>query len=154
MPKWELIEDGCHFATIEADTLEQACERARATYDGDSLQPLESTVWCKVHVVRADDGDDSDDPLSDTIRITVDPTEPPCAEGRRKHRWHAPHSVVGGIEENPGVWGHGGGVTIHEVCKHCGCHRHTDTWAQDPEDGSQGHTSIRYEQADPCEGGW
>lgn len=51
---------------------------------------------------------------------------------------------MGGIVENPGVVGHGGGIKQCEYCSRCGCRRDTNTWAQDPEDGSQGHTVIGY----------
>ena len=56
----------------------------------------------------------------------------------------APYDVVGGCVENPGVWGHGGGVVYHEVCAHCGALKTVDTWAQNPENGVQGLTSVRY----------
>jgi hypothetical protein len=36
-------------------------------------------------------------------------------------------------------------VIIHEVCVACGLKKITDTWAQNPEDGTQGLTSVRYE---------
>src|SRR5690606_20836104 len=37
------------------------------------------------------------------------------------HRWGSPHELVGGIKENPGVWG-GPGCSIRStsVCLHCG----------------------------------
>ena len=43
------------------------------------------------------------------------------------HTWKAPHRLVGGLEENPGVWS-GGGVrfTFVKVCR-CGAWRRTDT---------------------------
>lgn len=44
-----------------------------------------------------------------------------------KHEWQSPQ-WLGGVKENPGVWGHGGGVIVHEVCE-CGARKITDTWA-------------------------
>lgn len=76
--------------------------------------------------------------------VAVAPKEPDCVS-RHGHVWASPHELVGGIEENPGVWGHGGGVIIHEACLQCGCARITNTWAQDPTDGTEGLTSVRYE---------
>jgi hypothetical protein len=61
------------------------------------------------------------------------------------HDWQSPHALVGGLKENPGVRGHGGGVVIHEVCVHCGTLRVTDTWAQNPSTGEEGLESVRYE---------
>lgn len=52
---------------------------------------------------------------------------PPCDYGYQRHRWRAPYSIVGGIKENPGVWGKGAGVSMTEVCEHCGCFRTLDT---------------------------
>lgn len=82
-------------------------------------------------------------------KLTLHPDAPRCTDGKRDtHDWQAPHAIVGGIEENPGVWGHGGGVTITEVCMRCGCGRHTDTWAQDPSTAEQGLESVRYEEGE------
>ena len=50
------------------------------------------------------------------------------------------------MAEDPGVHGHGGGVLITEVCRHCGCKRTTDTWAQNPETGVDGLRSVSYEE--------
>lgn len=94
------------------------------------------TAWVDVRIV-------SETGHEETITVTIDPEEPECAGGH-EHEWQSPIGIVGGIAENPGVWGHAGGVTIHEVCPHCGAHRHTDTWAQRPDTGEQGLTSISY----------
>lgn len=78
--------------------------------------------------------------------VNLDPPEPECAGD--EHEWRSPLSVVGGIESNPGVWAHGGGVLIREVCRHCGRYRETDTWAQCPTTGAQGLRSVTYKDAD------
>lgn len=69
---------------------------------------------------------------SHTVEIL--PEEPICEKGK-EHNWESPYEIVGGLKENPGVWGHGGGVIIHEVCSNCGIHRHIDTWADDGRGG-------------------
>jgi hypothetical protein len=56
----------------------------------------------------------------------------------------SPYAVLGGLRENPGVQGHGGGVTIHRVCAHCGCLRIYDSWAQRRDTGEQGLASTSY----------
>lgn len=76
------------------------------------------------------------------VEVSLEPQEPRCTED--EHDWQAPIEIVGGIKENPGVWGHGGGVIIRECCMHCGCAKVTDTWAQD-NCGRQGLTSVEYE---------
>lgn len=77
-------------------------------------------------------------------KLAVDPNEPKCVEHDTAHEWEAPHAVVGGMKSNPGVQGKGGGITYVEVCSLCALTCHTDTWAQDPEDGEEGLRSIRY----------
>ena len=77
----------------------------------------------------------------ETGSVEIQPTEPDCCDG--EHEWESPISLVGGIEENPGVWGHGGGVVIEQVCRKCGCGKTTDTWAQSCH-GEQGLHAVSY----------
>lgn len=79
----------------------------------------------------------------DSHKVAIEPAEPACSHGEG-HDWQSPVEIVGGIDENPGVRGSGGGVIIDECCMHCGCQRQTDTWAQDRTDGEQGLTSVTY----------
>lgn len=131
---------------IEADS---PAEAAQEYVDGgDWGDTDESTRWVTVAVAEEPDGDDAQD-----VRVTLEPTEPECAEGE-SHDWRAPYAVLGGLEENPGVWGNGGGVILRRVCRHCGTYRVTDTWAQDPETGEQGLTSVSYEEADDDSLAW
>lgn len=124
-------------ATIEscpADLRDDVRDHWSQGYDD-----VRETFWVRV-CVECDDGTD------EIVTVTVDPDEPDepsCSHGG--HDWRAPHEIVGGLEENPGVRGHGAGVIMTRVCVNCGCGRHTDTWAQNREDGTQGHTSVRYE---------
>lgn len=78
----------------------------------------------------------------ETHTIPVDPIEPKCLEG--EHDWQSPYSIVGGRKENPGVFGHAGGVFINEVCMKCGCGKQTDTYATNPANGEQGLRSVTY----------
>lgn len=84
------------------------------------------------------------------VRQAIHPKEPECSDADG-HVWDNPFQVVGGVVENPGVWGHGGGAYIHECCMNCGCGRVTDTWATDMEDGTEGHTSIQYKPGEYSE---
>lgn len=46
---------------------------------------------------------------------------PRCIYGRSRHKWSNNWELVGGIKENPGVWGIGGAaVAIKLACPHCG----------------------------------
>jgi hypothetical protein len=52
------------------------------------------------------------------------------------HVWRSPYSVVGGCKENPGVWGgNGTAMNFHEVCRLCGCHKHTHSYGSQRNDG-------------------
>jgi hypothetical protein len=42
---------------------------------------------------------------------------------RCHHRWATPWRLVGGLRENPGVYGHGAGVLERFVCARCGAHK-------------------------------
>lgn len=97
----------------------------------------ESTTWVDAYATCALTGERID------VTVTMGPDEPECTGA--KHDWQSPIEIVGGIKENPGVWGHGGGVIITECCMHCGCKRTTDTWAQRPDTGEQGLESVTYE---------
>lgn len=87
-----------------------------------------------------------------SAEITIEPEEPECADGH-EHSWAAPFTLLGGLEENPGVWGHGGGVIIRRVCRHCGTYKVTDTWATNPSDGTP-MESVSYEDADDDSRAW
>lgn len=145
MPTYSAVIDGGNGGTreIEAESLREALDQAAAwARDGD--WPIDDrTIWVRVEVT-ATEADEDDYTESGSIRVAIDPEEPEC-DGGTEHDWQSPVEIVGGIAENPGVWGHGGGVTITECCMHCGCARMTDTWAQDPETGEQGLESVSYE---------
>lgn len=144
MPTY-LCDDGNAEIEITADSAEEAAQEYVDGGDwGDS-----STSWVRVYAQEVDeDGDEVGD--RDSYRIEIEPTEPDCSHDDG-HDWQSPYSILGGLRENPGVQGHGGGVLISEVCMRCGCGKHTDTWAQDPSDGTQGHTSVRYEPGEYTE---
>ena len=84
----------------------------------------------------------------------MEPTPPECLDTADSHEWASPIEIVGGIKENPGVHGKGGGVVIHEVCQRCGAHRHTDTWATDRETGEEGLRSLSYAGPDAASGSY
>lgn len=136
---YEMRDDGGTTEEVSAGSMAEALEEAeswtRQVDWMDSDEPV--TVWVTVRV--RDLATDEEDETT----VTIEPDEPECEDGD-DHDWQAPFEVVGGIKENPGVWGHGGGVTIQEVCMRCGCGNLTDTWAQNPSNGEQGLTSVTY----------
>jgi hypothetical protein len=134
---WQLSEEGCAYETIEADSAEEALKIACDNVDRASYSEAEGTIWVDVRVTCAETGEEENG------TVQLDEEEPCCTES--EHDWQSPYELLGGCKENPGVWGHGGGVIIHEVCMHCGCERVTDTWAQRPDTGEQGLESVSYD---------
>jgi hypothetical protein len=57
-----------------------------------------------------------------------------------RHSWCSPDEVVGGCQENPGVWSQGGAFVFRQVCRHCGKYRrlvsdaYTDKFSYEPAD--------------------
>ncbi len=124
---------------IEASSLAEAIELARDwARDGDYGDQTR-TVWVQVDV-EGDDGSEWGG------TVAIDPDEPEC-RGGEEHDWQSPHRLLGGLADNPGVLGHGGGVICSYVCMRCGCGREDDSWAQDPQSGRQGLASVEYHVA-------
>src|SRR5262249_20410314 len=61
----------------------------------------EGTLWIDVAVRCELTGEE------ERATVTCDEDEPECAADHAKHGWQSPLELVGGIAENPGVWGHG-----------------------------------------------
>ena len=143
-------DDGNQSMCYDTDT---AREAAQEYVDGGYWGEPESTIWVTVHTWR-------EDPTCSTawggrfdegkFKIPVHPKEPKCIDDH-DHDWRSPHALVGGLRENPGVWGNSGGCRSREICVKCGWEAHTNTWAQDPEDGEQGLISVRYEENNALE---
>lgn len=148
-----LCNDGNAELEIEADSAEEA---AQEYVNGGSWEDEPKTSWVTVYVEEIEGKDeDGERILGDHVQYTIEiePTEP-RKMAECGHEWESPHSVVGGLRENPGVRGHGGGVIITEVCRHCGGYRITDTWAQNPQTGEQGLRSVEYREADDDSEEW
>jgi hypothetical protein len=128
-------DDGGQFQ-FWASNDEWALEHAEELLQSGDYGEVTSTFWPSAYV-------DCEDGSSYSVRVTINPDAPECSEV--EHDWQSPIELVGGIKENPGVWGHQGGVIVHEVCMNCGCGKTTDTWAQDRNSGEQGLTSVEYE---------
>jgi hypothetical protein len=156
LPGW-YADDGS--AEVEYSDAEDGEEAAQAYVDDGDWGDGSKTAWVTVSAWRRGYAMDDDDEViemdidRDGHTIAIEAEEPDC-EDDEDHDWQSPLSVVGGIADNPGVWGHGGGVVITEVCSHCGRYRVTDTWAQDMSNGRQGLRSVEYRDADDVSLGW
>jgi hypothetical protein len=138
----------CTDGSVAAEEIEASSpeEAAREWVEWNDFASGESTQWIEVKV-------EDDDGYVEEVTVQLDPDEPECS-CKDGHDWQSPHSVLGGLEENPGVRGHGGGVIMTEVCAHCGRYRETDTWAQRPDTGEQGLRSVTYADADERSKAW
>jgi hypothetical protein len=134
---WDFAEDeGGHFLTVTLRPSEVE-ERLRKETAGGDYGEVTKTIWTEGYAHCEDTGE------SFTVEVSIQPKAPSCTGD--EHDWKSPE-FLGGLKENPGVFGHGGGVRIHECCMHCGCEKVTDTWAQNPANGKQGLTSVSYEE--------
>jgi hypothetical protein len=143
--KFILRSEGVNEA-IEAKSMKAARKAAHEWQRKGDWDTLNGTIWVETYVIPVDE--DGNEQWSEHERITtqIDPEAPRCVDGAcDSHDWQSPHEVVGGLRENPGVWGKGGGLVFQEVCMRCGCGRTTDTWAQRRDNGEQGLTSVSYE---------
>ena len=123
-------------ATIQAQCLEEAVDQVEASvrscYSADT-----ETIWIEGELQELGDSE-----VRPTV-IVIHPDAPACVD-EGDHDWQSPHHLLGGLPENPGVWGKGGGVIYTEVCMRCGTARTVDTWAQGPS-GEQGLHSVKYD---------
>ena len=141
MTRYKIRDEGS-YEIVEADSMAEAEEAAREWLRGESWDRSQ-TIWLDARVIEMDEDDQPSDNTS-LVTVTLQPEEPSCIDDDG-HDWASPYQILGGIEENPGVWGHGGGVYIQAVCLRCGCGRTRDTWAQRSDTGEQGLESISYE---------
>lgn len=114
-----MCDDGTGAVEIQADSFREAAEEYVA--QGDYL-PEDRTYWVSVVVSTDDD--------TRTIKVDVDPVEPPCTEDT-EHDWR-----------RDSVCGYGGGVVQVDECHHCGLYRTTNTWATDRFDGQVAPTNC------------
>ena len=147
LPGWTADDGNAEVRYPGAESGEEVAQE----YVDDGDWNVAGTKWIRIQTWRRGLVLDTDGDIIEIVAhhdshlIEIAPEEPSC-EGVLDHDWQTPHDIVGGCEQNPGVWGHGGGVIIEEVCQHCGCGRTTDTWAQDSDTGIQGLTSVTYEE--------
>lgn len=70
------------------------------------------------------------------------------------HDWRSPYSLLGGLRENPGVWGRGGTTTeTKTVCACCGKYR-TETHAGSQRNPGDAESVVEYSDADEDSEAW
>ena len=123
----EYVADGCWGSSNETGLVKVYAWRVGYTIDEEGF-PVEIRIDRNPHMIE------------------IEPEEPDCSNDDG-HDWQAPHEIVGGMEENPGVIGHGGGVVIKKVCAHCGAYKIENTRDTDSATGTQFH-SVEYKDSD------
>jgi len=149
MGKYRVQDEGCGEDFDAADE-EAAFAYAKEWLRGGSWDRSQ-TLWLGATVFSCDDEGETDERLG-SVSVTLEPDVPNCVGD--EHVWRSPLHILGGMKENPGVFGSGGGVRIKEVCSECGMYRVTDTWATSPVNGTQGHTSVAYIPAEETSLDW
>ena len=145
-----LLSNRCNQTYIMREMDTDATEKITATSLDEAKQKLKEWAadadWCEseatVYVDYALLNDEGQTLYEHTYR--TDPTPPSCVEDQEEHDFVATVEIEGGLVENPGVWGHQGGITISTHCVHDGCniHKTVDTWA---DDGHGGHCeTVQY----------
>lgn len=137
------------FAELEYPEAESHQEAAEEYVETGEWGDRTSTQWIDVVVAkrRVLPNGEIERFDEESVTVTLSAEEPPCLSGY-EHEWVSPLSVVGGCQENPGVFASGGGARSVNICKHCGIYREDDTWAQRGDTGEQGLYSVSYRQAD------
>lgn len=123
---------------VAAVDLAEAQERVREWIGQFDFDLRHGTVWSDVDIL------DARGVPVETVVVRIDPPPPPCPR-RACHNWQRPYEFVGHDRAHPGVVGHGEGFIIYECCTHCGARRVTDTWAERPDTGEHGYTSVWYD---------
>lgn len=140
MSKYEYRTDD-HVEEFEAADADEALEFAQEMMEECDYEDYTGPVYAYIY-----EGDNE----IGRVEHVVQQQEPACREG--EHDWRAPHSVVGGLKDNPGVFGKGGGVVYTEVCAHCGTYRVTDTWCTNGT--AYPYESVTFRDADEYSTDW
>ena len=130
------------------DELAQA--QARQQADDSDMWDLDRRGPHTITVAELDDDGEEIDSASATV--TIGPAVPKCVAG--DHAWAAPHDLLGGLRDNPGVAGKAGGVTIDEICSLCGLQRRIDTWDQGWTGTGQPVETVRHTDPDDLTRAW
>ena len=134
---FEYLEEGVDESVmLEARTLPEAVKEARALVK--EAMEVDRTEYVEAIVRSVTPGTEEPIDIEDSITHRMDP-EP----AHEPNDWRSPHELLGGLKENPGVQGHGGGVIVEEIDANSGIKRITNTWDQGQ--GPEPVETIRYE---------
>ena len=119
--KYEIcIEHSLGDTIIEADSLADATIGAEEWIQGGDWEGLSSYVKATITPL---DLDTDEEEGNIQVLVGEDPEPPECIEDE-DHDWQSPYEILGGCQENPGVWGmEGTQLKITQVCSRCGVYQ-------------------------------
>lgn len=135
--------EGGVLETIHEESLDDAIAEVHDRQQNGDWDASDGPIWVVTWLTWTDaDGDE----CRESVTTRIDQPEPDCVDSDG-HTWESPIELVGGIEENLGVFGApSGGVVIHEACVRCGCGRTTHTRFQRSDTGAMVGRAETYEE--------
>jgi len=153
--KYETREESGATQIVEADSIQDAIERSEE-WVADGSYDQRVMVRFSVYEI-GEDGEPVEDGESYTGEVEAGPQPkvPECADGSSAHDWQSPHALVGGLEENPGVYKSGTReIYTHQyVCGLCGARRTDRNVTVDRNPGELAET-VEYGPADERSLAW
>jgi hypothetical protein len=151
---WEAWEEGGVCETFEAACLEDAIARVEEMIrEGAYDEPVMVRYWLR-------EVDEDGIPLGPTysgdVQAGPDPRPPLtfCGDDDDAHNWVMPHEVVGGCEQNPGVFALGGTAMYYkQVCSRCGIYK-VETHSGPQRNPGELEVEIEYRAADDASRRW
>jgi hypothetical protein len=149
MPKYRLSDDGAS-EVIESGSMADALESAEERWQAGSW---DTKCLVDVRVAELDDGGKETGNVEwVSVECGEDEPEPEC-DSDAGHDWQSPHSVVGGLDSNPGVWSTGGTTIVtRECCAHCGKYRRSTSYGSQRNPGQL--DAVEYLDADEASSAW
>lgn len=145
MPAYTYREPGFeeHFGAETDTEAETTAKRMLRSGEYEQNDPP-STFRVSCYVART--GPDGQEEDGFTVSVDIDPDEPACPVRKDDgHDWSSDHRMVGGLTENPGVFGSGHGqVRTVEACLACGARKTDDLGGTDTATGDPMRT-LTYE---------
>lgn len=154
MKSYKIREESGASEIIEAESLAEALETAcEWASEGSYSERVMVRVWVQG---LDEDGEPTDESLSGEVEAGPEPKpeKTECGTEDEDHDWESPIELVGGCEENPGVWSTGGTSFHFEyVCSKCGMYKTVKTAGQQRNPGELEET-IEYSAADERSLAW
>jgi hypothetical protein len=157
--KYKIAEDtggarGGATEIVDAASLEEALEIAKEwASEGSYDERVMVEVWVEE---LDDDGKPTGRSLSGEVAAGPEPTPPEteCGDEDEDHDWQSPVELVGGLDDNPGVFASWGTrFDFYAVCSRCGIYRHSWSAGKQRNPGALDR-GVEYYEADEKSLAW